>query len=74
MTDSSLLADVEEYLAYRRGLGYGLATAACHLRSFAQHAEQNGHRGPITVDLAVRWALCSPASCINHLPLSVFAL
>jgi len=59
MTDSSLLADVEEYLAYRRGLGYGLATAACHLRSFAQHAEQNGHRGPITVDLAVRWALCS---------------
>ena len=74
MTDSSLLADVEEYLAYRRGLGYGLATAACHLRSFAQHAEQNGHRGPITVDLAVRWALCScspePAPAARRLAFS----
>lgn len=59
MTDSNLLAQIEEYLSFRRGLGFDLGTAACHLRSFARYAEQIGHRGPITVDLATRWALRS---------------
>jgi integrase len=59
MTDSSLLACVEEYLSFRRGLGFDLGSAACHLRSFARYAEQVGHRGPITVDLATQWALRS---------------
>jgi integrase len=59
MTDSNLLAWVEEYLSFRRGLGFDLGSAAWHLRSFARYAEQVGHRGPITVDLATRWALRS---------------
>ena len=59
MTDSSLFACVEEYLSFRRGLGFDLGSAACHLRSFARYAEQVQHRGPITVDLAIRWALCT---------------
>jgi hypothetical protein len=46
MTDSSLRAHVEEYLSFRRGLGFDLGSAACHLRSFALYAEQVGHRVP----------------------------
>jgi integrase len=78
MTDSSLLACVEEYLSFRRGLGFDLGSAACHLRSIARYAEQVGHRGPITVDLATRWALRSrspdPAQAARRLAtIRVFA-
>lgn len=71
MTDVSLRAHVEEYLSFRRGLGFDLRSAACHLRSFARYAEQVGHRGPITVELATRWALRSrsrePAQAVRRL-------
>lgn len=78
MTESNLLAQVEEYLSLRRGLGFDLGSAACHLRSFARYAEQTGHRGPITVDLATRWALRSrsrePAQAVRRLAMiRVFA-
>ena len=43
MTDSSLLAWVEEYLSFRRALGFDLGSAASHLRSFAQYAEQQAY-------------------------------
>jgi integrase len=78
MTDSSLHAQVEEYLSLRRGLGFDLGSAACHLRSFARYAEQVGHRGPITAELATRWALRSrsgePAQAVRRLAfIRVFA-
>lgn len=57
MTHSNVIGWVEEYLAFRRGLGFQLETPAWSLRSFARYAEQVGHCGPITVDLATRWAL-----------------
>ena len=78
MTDSNLRTHVEEYLSFRRGLGFDLRSAACHLRNFACYAEQIGHRGPITVDLATRWALRSrsrdPAQAVRRLAfIRVFA-
>jgi hypothetical protein len=59
MTDSNILLWVEEYLALRRDLGFALETPACYLRSLARYAEQVGHPGPITVDLATGWALAT---------------
>jgi len=56
---STMLGWVEEYLAFRRGLGYQLKSPAWSLRAFARYAEQVGHCGPITLDLATRWALAS---------------
>ena len=47
---------VEEYLAYRRRLGYDLRGIDHQLRRFAQYADAIGYRGPVTVELAVRWA------------------
>src|SRR5258708_6098568 len=59
MTPSNVLGWVEEYLDFRRGLGFALKSPAWQLRSFARYAEQVGHCGPITIDLATRWALLS---------------
>jgi integrase len=47
---------VEEYLAYRRALGYRLRSEGQLLRSFAQYADDSGHRGPLSTELALRWA------------------
>jgi integrase len=47
---------VRDYLALRSRLGYTLRTAGDELVLFARHLENIGHRGPLTVDIAIRWA------------------
>jgi integrase len=47
---------VKGYLAYRRALGYQLHIEGQMLFSFARYADQSGHRGPLTTELALRWA------------------
>jgi integrase len=53
---TTMVAQVEDYLALRRRLGFALRTPGHHLLRFAQYADGIGHRGPITIELAVRWA------------------
>lgn len=57
MTPPSLPAQVNDYLALRRRLGFQLDTPGSLLAEFARYADRVGHHGPITTDLAVRWAL-----------------
>jgi integrase len=59
---SSFRPLVEEYLAYRRGLGFALDSPAWLLRDFARYADRGGHEGPLSRELAVGWALCSRSS------------
>jgi integrase len=47
---------VEAYLEARRSMGFELEIAGSQLLAFARFADQIGHRGPLTVALAVRWA------------------
>lgn len=53
---SSMSTKVERYLEFRRGLGYQLRTEGKLLEQFAAFADAAGHRGPLTTDLALRWA------------------
>ena len=62
MTPPSFLDLVQEYLAFRRGLGFDLKTAGWMLIDFARYADRTGHDGHVTIDLAVRWALTSSSS------------
>jgi len=50
---------VDDYLAVRRRLGFDLDMSRWLLVDFARYAERVEHHGPLTVDLAVRWALSS---------------
>jgi integrase len=57
MSGSPTMVDLaQEYLALRRQLGYALHSPGKALLAFARYADSLGHRGPLTVDLAVRWA------------------
>jgi integrase len=47
---------VKEYLTERRSLGFALENYGRQLLSFARFADSIRHRGPLTIDLAVRWA------------------
>ena len=59
MTPSSLLAHVEDYLAMRGELGFDVEGSRWLLRDFARHAARIEHCGPVSIDLAVNWALAS---------------
>jgi integrase len=52
----SMLTRVEEYLCYRRSFGYALRIEGGMLLNFARFADNGEHRGPLTCDLATRWA------------------
>ena len=57
MTDApTMVALAEDYLALRRRLGFALKSSGQQLMGFAGYADRIGHRGPITIELAVRWA------------------
>jgi len=59
MTPPSFLDLVDEYLAFRRGLGFSLESPGWMLLDFARHADRGGHQGHLTTELAVQWALSS---------------
>ena len=50
---------IDEYLVVRRQAGFALKVEEQQLRRFARFAEVLGHRGPITIKLAARWASSS---------------
>lgn len=47
---------VEWYIATRRDRGCQMSVPSWGLRRFAQFADELGHRGPLTTELALRWA------------------
>ena len=59
---SSMAAKVKAYLAYRRGLGYELNIEGRMLGQFAAFADRRRHRGPLTTELALRWARATPSA------------
>src|SRR4029077_7551030 len=52
----TMTALANEYLRHRRKLGYQLHISGKMLLNFTRWADRIGHRGPLTVALAVRWA------------------
>ena len=56
----TMLDHVEAYLTFRRQLGFKLRTSGDELRLFGRYADRTGHHGPLTIELAVRWAKLAP--------------
>lgn len=52
----TMLSRVRAYLTYRRALGFELQSEGTRLLNFARYADGLGHRGPLTTELAIRWA------------------
>ena len=52
----SLVEQVQEYLKFRRSCGYQLEAPGKELMLFFFYVEKTDHMGPLTTELAVRWA------------------
>ena len=59
-SNRSMVSLVGSYIEDRRQLGFSMAIQARRLLCFARFADRLGHRGPITEELAVRWARATP--------------
>jgi integrase len=55
----SMQAMVDAYITHRRQGGFALSQEATQLASFARFADQIHHHGPLTLELASRWALAN---------------
>jgi integrase len=64
----SMVSLVEDYLDYRRRLGFALECDVRRLLGFARFADTIGHHGPITQELAVRWARSAPRASPKTAP------
>jgi integrase len=53
---TTMSVKVEQYLEFRHALGFSLKTEGQLLRHFGRFADASGHQGPLTVELALRWA------------------
>jgi site-specific recombinase XerD len=57
MTGSeTMVSRAEAYLAYRRSLGFKLRIPGRQITSFARYADDKGHQGALSSDIALRWA------------------
>jgi integrase len=56
MTRRRMVQLAKDYLAYRRDLGFQLQKKEPLLLQFAAYVDRIGYRGPLTTELAVRWA------------------
>jgi len=63
IVNNQMLKHVEDYLTHRRCMGFSFSDdkEGVMLRSFAKYADGVDHRGPVTVELAVQWALRTKA-------------
>ena len=55
MTTMTISAQVEEYLASRRAMGFELRGEGYQLRAFARFANQQGEAGTLTMEMLLRW-------------------
>jgi integrase len=53
---ATMVQRAEAYLAARRKLGFQLRIEGGEILRFARYADGSGHRGPITTEIALRWA------------------
>lgn len=58
MKHKTFLEAAEDYIKYRRNLGYAMREEE-ELCRFARYADKVGHKGPITTELALQWAQLS---------------
>jgi integrase len=61
-----MITEAKQYLEMRRNLGYALRIEGEELLRFVQYAEKVGHNGPLTVEIALKWAQTPSGSRIYH--------
>lgn len=59
----SMKQRVELYCAHRQRLRYTSCAIETGLLKFAEYVDSSGYRGPLTTELAIKWAMASKKHC-----------
>lgn len=60
MNSNLISQQVEEYISYKKGLGYLIKIESEELRRFAAYSRAIGHNDSLTKDIAFQWATLKP--------------
>jgi len=60
MNTNLIYRQIEEYISYKKGLGFQLKIESHELRRFAAYTIAIGYEGSLTTDIAVQWATLKP--------------
>ncbi|WP_202708552.1 tyrosine-type recombinase/integrase [Sporosalibacterium faouarense] len=60
MISNLISRQVEEYISYKKGLGYQIKIESEELRRFAKYTAAIDHNGSLTEDIAFQWATLKP--------------
>ena len=63
----TMLMRVDEYLGFRRQLGYKLVREGYLLREFGRYVDETGHHGAVTTELVLRWVRLPGKAKANYL-------
>jgi len=56
LDNNRITRQIEEYIAYKHSLGYVIKIESQELKRFAKYTRDIGYDGPLTAELAMRWA------------------
>jgi len=60
MNNNLISRQIEEYISYKKALGYQIKIESQELRRFASYTVSIGYEGSLTKDLAFQWATLKP--------------
>jgi len=60
LNENLLTRQIEDYISYKRNLGYKITVEAGELRRFAAYTRTVDYNGSLTSELAIRWASLNP--------------
>ena len=56
LSDNRITRQIEEYINYKRSLGYMIKIESQELRRFAKYTREIGYDGPVKSEIAMEWA------------------
>ncbi|MBO2535081.1 hypothetical protein [Rummeliibacillus suwonensis] len=56
MNNNLISRQIEEYISYKKALGYQIKIESQELRRFAAYTVSIGYEGSLTKDIAFQWA------------------
>ena len=56
MSSNLISKQIEEYIFYKKGLGYQIKIESEELKRFATYTVSIGYEGSLTTDIAFQWA------------------
>jgi integrase len=60
MSKNLIVAQIEEYIAYKKGLGFQIKIESQELRRFGAYTLEKSYKGHLTSKIAIEWASLNP--------------